>query len=82
MRRFAAVFAFFFVASPASFADDIRVIVGFKGSPDAGLLESHGAKGLRALSRLDAIAAHLPPAAVARLRAEASVAYVEEDGIA
>lgn len=63
-------------------ADDLRVIVGFKGTPDASLLTKHGATEQRALPKLHASVAMLPARAISDLRAEADVAYVEEDGVA
>lgn len=61
-------------------AGDVRVIVGFKGDADASVLEKHGAAPGRAIGNLGAMTAVAPAPAVARLRADPSVAYVEEDG--
>ncbi len=58
-------------------ADDTRVIVGFKDSPSLSLLEREGGTVHHASGRV--VAVTLPAAAVARLRREAEVAYVEED---
>jgi subtilisin family serine protease len=63
-------------------ADDLRVIVGFKGRPNADAVRGAGGSDLRTLSSARAIRCELSAAAVSRLRARADVAYVEEDGIA
>jgi subtilisin family serine protease len=81
VRAIASVVVFFLLSGMAT-ADDLRVVVGFKGKPDPALLKRHGAKPGRTLASLKAVRAVVPAAAVARLRAEPSVAYVEEDGIA
>jgi subtilisin family serine protease len=63
-------------------ADDVRVIIGFKGRADPRIVEDLGATDLRKLSNSRAIRAVVPASAVSRLRSRADVAYVEEDGIA
>ena len=73
----ALVLAFAGLAS----AGDLKVVVGFKGEPDAALLRKLGASPGKALSGQDALRATLPASAIARLRAHASIAYVEADGI-
>ncbi len=73
----ALVLAFAGLAS----AGDLKVVVGFKGEPDAALLRKLGASPGKALSGQDALRATLPASAIARLRVHASIAYVEADGI-
>lgn len=69
-------------ASGAAFAGDTDVIVGFKGTADAKLLEKHGGKAGATLSAIGAVAGRVPASAIADLRADPDVAFVEEDGIA
>jgi subtilisin len=64
-----------------SIAGDQQVIVGFKGDPDTSLVTKHGGKADLVLTGLKAIRAHVPAKAVASLRAESVVAYVEEDAV-
>lgn len=69
-----------FAASAWAQEGDSRVIVGFKGTPDAALLAGRGVKvssvhGRFAVGRVAA-------AKIAKLRQEPVVQYVEEDGIA
>jgi subtilisin len=59
---------------------DCRVIVAFKGTADAKLCADRGMDVEDAEGRL--VVGRLSAARIAKLRAEASVAYVEEDGIA
>jgi subtilisin family serine protease len=68
------------LAAGAARADDVRVIVGFKGEPSTALVSQHGGQIHRASGRF--VAASLPAKALAKLRADAAVAYVEEDGVA
>lgn len=67
-------------ASGSALAGDVDVIVGFKSKADAKVIEKRGGK-----SEGDAIgkalAARVPSSAIAALRADPDVAYVEEDGI-
>jgi subtilisin family serine protease len=64
----------------AARADEVRVVVGFKGGAAASLVEDAGGRVERRLR--GAVAAVVPAEAVASLRARAEVAYVEEDGVA
>ncbi len=83
MRRFTvslSVLAVVFLVAGAALADDVRVIVGFKGAPDKALLAEYSSETLCEVG--DAVAILLHPKKVASLRAEADVAYVEEDGVA
>src|SRR5262245_10025602 len=66
----------------AASADDVRVIVGFKGRPNGDAVKALGGSGLRTISSARAVSCELPASAIARLRARDDVAYVEEDGIA
>jgi subtilisin len=68
--------------SAAALADDLRVVVGFKGDPDASTVERHGGSPERTLRSARAVAARVAPGRIAALRADPDVAYVEEDGIA
>ena len=61
-------------------AGDLRVIVGFKGDVDGALVKKHGARPGRAIGSLRAMTAIAPASSIHRLRADPSVAYVEEDG--
>ncbi len=61
-------------------ADGVRVIVGFKGASAPDVVARQGGAVQRELHR--AVAAIVPAAAVAGLRADPDVAYVEEDGVA
>jgi len=63
-------------------AEDLRIVVRFKGTPDASVLAKHGAVAGDKIGRLDAVRATAPARALARLRADPNVALVEEDGIA
>jgi subtilisin family serine protease len=63
-------------------ADDLRVIVGFKGDPNPSLVARHGGAPGDVVGSARAVAAHVPPGRIAALRADPDVAYVEEDGIA
>jgi subtilisin len=60
---------------------DVQVVVSFKGAADATLVRGHGGDVVTTLTARHAVVAHIAPARVARLRAEAAVASVEEDGI-
>ena len=82
MRTLRVTMVGLLLLSAVAGADDLRVIVGFKGTPNASLLTKHGATEQRALSNLHASVAMLPARAISDLRAEADVAYVEEDGVA
>src|SRR5512145_252237 len=62
-------------------ADDVRVIVGFKGDANPDAVRGVGGTDLRTLKSARAVRCELPAGAVSRLRARADVAYVEEDGI-
>ena len=65
-----------------SYAGDLKVIVGFKGDVDNGVLSKHGARAGNAVEGVDAVAATISAGKLAKLRADPNVAYVEEDGIA
>ena len=66
----------------AAAADDVRVIVGFKGQPDAEVVRKLGGGQMRNLLAGRTMVAVVPANAVSRLREDENVAYVEEDGIA
>ena len=68
------------VAAGPARADDVRVIVGFKGEASTSLVSRHGGRIHRTSGKF--VAASLPAQALAKLRGEADVAYVEEDGVA
>jgi subtilisin family serine protease len=79
--RLALVTSFvLFASAGAAFAGDIDVIVGFKSTADAKLIEKKGGK-VADLELGKALAAKVPASAVAALRADPNVAYVEEDGV-
>lgn len=84
MRRVLPAFASVVVLGLAAAAyageGDCRVIVAFKGDADVKLCESRGMDVLDAHDRV--AVGTLSAGKIAKLRAEASVAYVEEDGIA
>src|SRR5262245_21389483 len=85
MRRsvFVVGGAFAFVAlAGAARVDDVRVIVGFKGNADAATVARHGGQAGSEIGSARALSASVPPGKIADLRADADVAYVEEDGIA
>jgi subtilisin len=63
-----------------AFAGDLKVIVGFKGDADGSVVTKHGAKAGREIDGIRAMTATIPAARLAKLRADPSVAYVEEDG--
>ena len=63
-----------------SFAGDLKVIVGFKGDVNTGVIKRHGATTGDEIDGIDAMTATVPAARLAKLRADPSVAYVEEDG--
>lgn len=57
-----------------------RVLVGFKGPPDPGLVRSFGGQVTFSYRYMPVLAACLPEAAVAALAGHPAVAYVEPDG--
>jgi len=61
-------------------AGDLNVIIGFKGKVDAKLVKKHGAQAGKTIGGLSAMTATIPASKIAKLRADPSVAYVEEDG--
>jgi len=63
-----------------TFAGDLKVIVGFKGDVDDAIVKKHGARAGDEIAGIDAMTATIPAARLAKLRADPSVAYVEEDG--
>jgi subtilisin family serine protease len=63
----------------AALAGESRVIVGFKGDEDSGLLKRHGASVEARLAGGRTVVVKVSDKKVAALRAEAAVAYVEED---
>ena len=65
----------------SALADDVRVIVGFKGSPDAALVARLGGQAGATIASGRAVAATVPAGKIASLRADPDVAYVEEDVI-
>ncbi len=65
----------------ASSADDVRVIVGFKGRPSPDAVKELGGREIRSLANVRAVRCIVDASAVSRLRDRADVAYVEEDGI-
>jgi subtilisin len=80
-KGFVAAGLFLAFASGAALAGDTDVIVGFKGDADGSVVEKHGGTPGPEIPGLGALAAHVPASAIADLRADDSVAYVEEDGI-
>jgi subtilisin family serine protease len=78
----AASAAFLLISAGAAFAGDEGVIVGFKTGTDASLVSKHGGGVDASIDGVHALACHVPASAISALRAEADVAYVEEDGIA
>lgn len=58
-----------------------RYFVGFRGLPDAAFVKSLGGEVVHAYHIVPALAVRLPDAAVAALRANPNVAYVEADGV-
>ncbi len=69
-------------AAGAARADDVRVIVGFKGRADASVVRRHHGAADGEIESARAIAAVVSPSDLAALRADPDIAYVEEDGIA
>lgn len=67
------------VASSANNAPTEKVIIGFKGKPDASLVKAHGGEIKYQYTILDAIAATVPEKAVNALEKNPSVEYVEKD---
>src|SRR3990170_663797 len=59
--------------------EEARVIVGFKGRPDASLIRTHGWKINQEYQSLSAIACSLPKHAIEALKNNPLIAYVEED---
>ena len=68
-------------ASGAALAGDTDVIVGFKGSPDGAVFAKHGGKDAVSVEGAGALAGRIPATSISALRADSSVAYVEEDGV-
>jgi len=81
LRALLVVLVVSFLAASAS-AGDLRIIVTFKGQPDAGLLAKHGARAGDRIGGLRALRATASGPVIAKLRADPAVALVEEDGIA
>jgi subtilisin family serine protease len=69
------------VCAQAAYAGDVRVIVAFKGGADVSKVRRHGGHDEHVLARARAVSAVVPASAVAALRADPAVAYVEKDGI-
>jgi subtilisin len=63
----------------ASPTDKVPVIIGFKGASDAALVNAHGGEITYQYQYISAIAASVPPQAVAALQKNPNVAYVESD---
>lgn len=82
-HRFAlTVAALGLLAAPAlAGAKDVQVIVKFKGDADAAKVTAAGGEIVKTIDALDAVVARIPAGKVAALKADASVSYVEEDGI-
>jgi len=78
----AASAAFVLVSAGAAWAGDEGVIVGFKSGTDSSLVTKHGGGVDAEVVGVRALACHVPASSIAALRAEADVAYVEENGIA
>jgi subtilisin family serine protease len=74
-----AAFVVLVAAASSARAEDVRVIVRFKGHGRLPAVERAGGRVHRALR--GAVAAEVPPEAIARLRADPDVASVEEDGV-
>jgi subtilisin len=68
------------LAANTARADDVRVIVGFKGDASSALVTDHGGQVHRMSGRV--VSASIPAKELAKLRSDAGVAYVEEDAIA
>jgi len=71
-----------FAGSSFSMAVDKNYIIGFKQPPgqvEKGILKDHGGKVKRQFGLLKAMAASVPTDAVAKLKKNPKVAYVEED---
>src|SRR5688572_11087674 len=76
----AVVAAVFFVLVPCLLlADDVAVIVGFHGKPDASIFSRFGGRSRGNVGSLRASAGHVPARALGALRSAPGVAYVEED---
>ena len=69
-----------FLLASFAFAGDLKVIVGFKGDVDTRIVKKHGANAGREIDGINAMTATISAARLAKLRADPSVAYVEEDG--
>ncbi len=69
----------FTVASSANNASTEKVIIGFKGKPDASVVKAHDGKIKYQYTIVDAIAATVPGKAVDALRKNPNVEYVEMD---
>jgi subtilisin family serine protease len=59
--------------------EEIRAIIGFKGSPDTSLVRTHSWKINREYRTISAIACSLPKQAFSALKNSPLIAYVEED---
>jgi subtilisin family serine protease len=81
-RPLAAAFVLVAASTAALAGDgDVRVIVGFKGSADADAVRRAGGAVVEVHGGLKAVVATVPPARLGALRANAGVAYVEEDAV-
>jgi len=62
--------------------ETVRVLIGFKGLPDAALVHAHGGRINHIFSLIPVISAEIPLAARDALARNPNVAYVEDDGVA
>ncbi|MEW6308624.1 MAG: S8 family peptidase [Bacillota bacterium] len=65
---------------PDSASDYVAVMIGFRGSPNRGLVEALGGRVKFAYQYIPVIAATLPETALSALRSSPAVAYIEPDG--
>ena len=82
LRSFAFAAVVSVVFAGVASADDVRVVVGFKGDADPAAVARHGGSPEVTVRSARAVAARIAPGRVAALRADPDVAYVEEDGVA
>lgn len=75
------VFSLAVISSPSQAADNVRVLVGFQGPPDAAVIHSAGGQVHRVFNLLPVIAATVPSQAIQGLQHNPKIEYIEHDRV-
>lgn len=75
------VFSLAAISSPSQAADNVRVLVGFQGPPDAAVIHSAGGQVHRVFNLLPVIAASVPSQAIQGLLHNPKIEYIENDRV-